>query len=110
LDLFFTRQLLWLVAPIGFTIADDAPRQPKGRSDPRESVLVGRNEPFLSRGQQDHLRNWWLEFKLGAKLPTWDLIVAANDVSSRSSLILVEAKAHSTELNASGKILIRRRT
>jgi hypothetical protein len=53
----FLSTLRDLVAPIGFTIAHDAPRQRKGRSDPRESVLVGRNEPFLSRGQQDHLRN-----------------------------------------------------
>ena len=37
----------WL-RPIGFTVEEHAAYQPKGRHDHRKSVLVGRNEPFLS--------------------------------------------------------------
>jgi len=61
----FLPTLRDFVAEIGFVISDDAEYQPKGRADPRESRLVGRNEPFLSLAQQKLLSNWWLEFTHG---------------------------------------------
>jgi hypothetical protein len=57
----------------------------------------------LSPEQQAKLKGWWLKHKVGAKLPTWDLAVSALDAQKRKSLILVEAKAHATELSAAGK-------
>jgi len=99
----FMPQLLAMVAPIGFTVGEHAARQPKGRHDSRETELVGRNEPFLSPEQQAKLKGWWLKHKVGAKLPTWDLVVSALDAQKRKSRILVEAKAHATELSAAGK-------
>jgi hypothetical protein len=99
----FVLQLLAMVAPIGFTVSEQAARQPKGRHDSRETELVGLNEPFLSPEQQAQLKGWWLKHKVGAKLPTWDLAVSALDAQKRKSLILVEAKAHATELSAAGK-------
>jgi hypothetical protein len=65
--------------------------------------LVGQSEPFLSREQQDQLADWWLVHKRGAKLPTWDLVVAALDKSGRPGLVLIEAKAHASELSEAGK-------
>lgn len=99
----FVPQLLAMVAPIGFTVSEQAARQPKGRHDSRETELVGLNEPFLLPEQQAQLKGWWLKHKVGAKLPTWDLAVSALDARKRKSLILVEAKAHATELSATGK-------
>jgi hypothetical protein len=99
----FVPQLLAMVVPIGFTVSDHSARQPKGCHDSRETELVGRNEPFLSPEQQTELKGWWLKHKVGAKLPTWDLAVAALDAQKCKSLILVEAKAHATELSAAGK-------
>ena len=106
----FFPTLRELVTPIGFAIAENTERQPKGRNDHRESVLVGKKEPFLSRDQQDRLQDWWLVYKDGAKLPTWDLVVAASDASHHPALVLVEAKAHGTELRESGKDRSRRKT
>ncbi|WP_426440088.1 hypothetical protein [Bradyrhizobium genosp. P] len=99
----FIPQLLAMVAPIGFTVSEHPARQPKGRRDPRETELVGRNEPFLSPEQQAELKDWWLKHKVGAKLPTWDLAVSALDAQKCTSLVLIEAKAHATELSAAGK-------
>jgi hypothetical protein len=42
-------------------------------------------------------------------LPTWDLAVSALDAQKRKSLILVEVKAHSTELSAAGKSFSKRK-
>jgi hypothetical protein len=99
----FLPLLRGLVAPIGFTVLDDAAYQPKGRHDHRESVLVGLQDPFLSAKQQAELKDWWLVHKKGFKLPTWDLVVSAFDATKRGALILVEAKAHASELSAAAK-------
>src|ERR1700675_3936725 len=104
----FLPVLREFVAPIGFTIRNDAPWRPKGRKDYRESVLVGRGEPFLSADQQDKLCGWWLVHRRGATLPTWDLVVGASDESGRPALILVEATAHISELSTAGKLTTRR--
>lgn len=106
----FLPELRGFVAPIDFAIADDAEHRPKGRHDHRESALVGRNEPFLTPDQQDTLAGWWVQHRAGAKLPTWDLVVSARDASDRHALILVEAKAYTTELSAAGKPTPRRET
>ena len=100
----FLPTLRELVTPIGFTISESAARQPKGRNDHRESVLVGQKEPFLSKDQQDRLQDWWLVHKEGAKLPTWDLVVAASNSCHQPALVLVEAKAHGTELSELGNL------
>jgi hypothetical protein len=99
----FLPVLRSMVAPIGFTVEDDAQRMPKGRHAPRESELVGRKEPFLSAERQVEIANWWLVHKVGAKMPTWDLAISAFDATGYGALILVEAKAHATELSSSGK-------
>jgi hypothetical protein len=88
----FLALLRTMVAPISFTVGDNAARQPKGRHDSRETELVGRNEPFLSPEQQVKLKDWWLIHKGGAKLPTWDLAVSALDAKKRKGLILIEAR------------------
>jgi len=106
----FLSTIREFVAPVNFEIGDDAARQPKGRNDHRESELCGRKEPFLTRDQQDKLSRWWLVHRRGARLPTWDLVVSASDQSRRPALVLVEAKAHASELSSAGKPQARRHT
>ncbi len=106
----FLPSLRKMVAPTGFTIADDAPRQPRGRKDTRESVLTGSDDPFLSSKQISKLKDWWLVHQNGAKLPTWDLVMSARSASNEPALILVEAKAHASELSEAGKKLPKRKT
>jgi hypothetical protein len=99
-----------MVMPIGFTVTDNAVWQPKGRHDHHETVLVGGGQRFLSRVEEELLVTWWLVHRKGAKLPTWDLVVSALDSHGKKALILVEAKAHATELSSAGKLPARRKT
>ncbi len=99
----FLPALRAFVAPIGFSIPDNAARRPGGRHDHRESTLVGRNDSFLSRDQQQAVTRWWLVHP-ARMIPNWDLVVSAVDASGAKVLILVEAKAHATELDEAGKL------
>jgi hypothetical protein len=105
----FLPTLRGFVETINFVIQDNAARRPRDRNDHRESVLVGRNEPFLSQSQRDELCTWWVVHRRGAKLPTWDLVISASDASGRPALVLIEAKAHAIELSKSGKAWPQRR-
>ncbi len=106
----FIAKVQKFVAPTGFVVKQNALRQPKGRADHRESVLTGSEDTFLTPVLKSELRKWWLAYARGSKLPTWDLVVGAKDASNRPGLILVEAKAHATELSSEGKILSKRDT
>ena len=64
----------------------------------------------MTRDQRDKLCKWWLTHRRGARLPTWDLVVSASNSSGRPALVLVEAKAHATELSSEGKLLVGRLT
>lgn|ERR1022692_1705335 len=71
---------------------------PRGMLAPNE-VELGRTEEFLSNQQRAQLIRWWLAVGLdSATIPNWD-IVSNCTIDGRSGLVLVEAKAHPTELN-----------
>lgn len=99
----FLPQLQQMVTSSGFTVLPDADYQPKGRHASCESVLTGADERFLFAEHQRQLKDWWLVHQQGAKMPTWDLVVTAKDAGGQDGLILVEAKAHATELRIGGK-------
>lgn len=99
----FIPALQQLVATTGFTVPHDGLRQPRGRIDPSESTLTGTGAPFLSASQKAVISEWWLVHSRGSKLPTWDLVARARDGHGQPALILVEAKAHRTELKSDGK-------
>jgi hypothetical protein len=50
------------------------------------------------------LESWWLAHTAGANTPNWD-IAASCTIDGKPSLILVEAKAHVSELSDAGKPL-----
>jgi hypothetical protein len=106
----FLPSVRTMVMPIGFTVADNADWQPKGRQDHHETVLVGGTQRFLARVEEQLLATWWLVHRKGAKLPTWDLAVTALDSQGKKALILVEAKAHAVELSSAGKLHPSRKT
>ena len=74
---------------------------PRGFLDPKESTLE-ENEKLLPPGMCRELTSWWLAEPRGATKPTWDIASTAM-IGERKGIILVEAKAHSTELSDSGK-------
>lgn len=81
--------------------------QPRGICDPREArldVQLADGAILLSteRHRQlgdvpEQLAKWWLVVRRG-KTPTWD-IASTCTISGKNGLLLVEAKAHSEELN-----------
>lgn len=106
----FLTTLNLMLEPTGFAVPLNANWQPKGRMDHRESVLTGSADPFLTPEQSASVKDWWLVYSRGSKLPTWDLVVTCSDSHGKPGLVLVEAKAHSTELSIAGKSVSTRKT
>jgi hypothetical protein len=104
----FHSSLSGMIEPTGFTVPPDAAWQPKGRGNHRESVLTGSEDPFLTADQTAEIKRWWLVHSKGSKLPTWDLVVTCKDRKGTPGLILVEAKAHGSELSTAGKSIAKR--
>lgn len=77
---------------------------PRGPLLPEEPQL-GRSHGFLSEDRGGLIRNFWLaNCSPSARLPTWD-VAATCLIKGKQGLILVEAKAHTQELDDSGKRL-----
>ncbi|MCS6292531.1 MAG: hypothetical protein H8J66_05600 [Nitrospira sp.] len=91
------RRLTALVAPHAVVDPSRHVWAPKGLSDPAEGKL-GDTAPFLSGSQREDISNWWLAVRhAAANTPNWDIISQAT-IGGREGLILVEAKAHDSEL------------
>ena len=88
--------------------------QPHGRpvqrdgswdTTPSDEADLARSNDLLSPDVRRQLRSWWLEVQSRrSRTPIWDL-AATCTVRGRSSLLLVEAKAHAEELSPAGKSL-----
>jgi hypothetical protein len=76
---------------------------PSGHKAPEEARLETFG-PAAIRGLAAwaELRKWWLAHEAGANTPNWDLAVAC-EIESKPGLILVEAKAHESELSIARK-------
>jgi hypothetical protein len=79
---------------------------PTGRVLPTGAGLYGareaRLESFLPPRLGNELRKWWLASPRGANTPNWDL-AAEGSLNGNPALVLIEAKANTKELAASGK-------
>ena len=78
---------------------------PRGYQEPDEArVHTFGREIWPDHSAWRAIEDWWLVHKRGANTPNWDLAFAA-DVSGRPALVLVEGKAHVSELKEDGKSL-----
>jgi hypothetical protein len=75
---------------------------PRGFADPKEAKL-GEAPAFLSSEQRQAVTAWWLAVREHANTPNWDIASTAT-INGIKGLLLVEAKAHGSELRADGKI------
>jgi hypothetical protein len=75
--------------------------QPRGFLEGDEARL-GEAVKFLAPGQREDLTAWWLSVREHANTPNWD-IVSTCRIGGQKGLVLVEAKAHATELHRDGK-------
>ena len=74
---------------------------------PAREVELDKPNELVCREVQLQLRKWWLAVPgrgRGARTPNWD-IASTCRIMNKPGLLLIEAKAHSDELEASGKPL-----
>jgi hypothetical protein len=69
---------------------------PHGFKYPSEANLANIPEKILPKETQELLESWWLS-KDAKKLPNWD-VVCTCEIGGKKGLLLIEAKAHSSEL------------
>ncbi len=92
-----------LVAPYAEVTPQDIWR-PRRFLDPDEARL-GESPEFLPHEIRQELTSWWLRVPERANTPNWDIVSTCRFDGGTPGLILVEAKAHTAELHASGKPL-----
>lgn len=86
---------------------------PKGFSDSKELILTSKlAQPFFDNQFPDpgfkrvRLKvkdEWWLTPKKGGNTPNWDIVSSCKLSDGSKALIIVEAKAHKSELDSAGK-------
>jgi hypothetical protein len=77
----------------------ESPQAP-GRSE-RKNPL-GETLDLLSGEHRRAVTDWWLAVRERANTPNWDIASTA-DIDDSEGLLLVEAKAHGSELKNDGK-------
>jgi hypothetical protein len=98
---FVARRLGELIHPYGVVDASRHIWMPKGFAQPQEAK-IGETDGFLSAEHQEGATSWWLVHRERANTPNWDIACTAT-IDGREGLILVEAKAHCSELHVEGK-------
>jgi hypothetical protein len=100
----FADQLSHLLCPTGAIIQCTDKWMPKGFCDPEEAHIEYFGPEILPEIDWKALHNWWLVYKRGANTPNWDLANTCT-IQGEKGLVLIEAKAHTNELNTDGKRL-----
>lgn len=100
----FAQILTNLSEPSGFIVTENDVWYPQGLSKPDEAILEKKNDLVLDNSQKDDILWWWLDHSDKASTPNWDIVSTAT-YNNKPALILVEAKAHYSEMSKSGKSL-----
>ena len=69
---------------------------------PAAEARIDRDDGFVAPQVRQQLVDWWLVVVPRSNTPHWDVAATCN-IDGRDGLILVEAKAHSSELSGAGK-------
>lgn len=96
----FPAAMTTLLTGTGVQVRSHDTFAPAGSSNPKEATLQG----FVKQARPQTasaLQGWWVT---NGKNPTWDLLSTCS-VNGADGLLLVEAKAHESELHYSGKPL-----
>lgn len=67
----------------------------------RGEARLGEAERLLPAEHRKALIDWWLAVPRGANTPNWDIAATAT-IDGREGLVLIEAKAHRSELSNGG--------
>ncbi len=103
-----------LCRPLQVEITADDEYFPKGFSYPKELILTSRvAKPFFDKHFPslgfEHVKTkvkdeWWLTPRRGGNTPNWDIVSSCTLNNQSKALIIVEAKAHISELDCAGKL------
>lgn len=78
---------------------------PLGLNDPREAELKDFLRQNWNANLGNEITNWWLAVvNANSRTPNWDFVSTCH-INGQKGILLVEAKAHRTELETSGKKL-----
>jgi hypothetical protein len=94
-------RLCQLAAPFAIVDPERDRWMPRGLSNPKEAKL-GEAPSLLSSQQREALSSWWVAARHRANTPNWDIASTAT-IDGVAGLILVEGKAHESELKTEGK-------
>jgi hypothetical protein len=99
----FVTELLGLVRGVEVRINSDSQWMPLSYKEPGEARLeeFGPTWNPLSPTWET-LQDWWLLHRKGANTPNWDIALGC-EILGKPGLVLVEAKAHESELDQRGK-------
>jgi hypothetical protein len=92
----FVGWLNSLVQPLAAVTEEDQ-YMPEGFCRPMEARL-GETPGFLTDALREAVTDWWLAVRQNANTPNWDLVSTCS-IGGNKGLVLIEAKAHATELN-----------
>ena len=91
------NRLTELLEPHG-TVSTNNHWMPAGFADTEEARLDRASKLIPNKANRDKLRDWWLAVPRGANTPNWD-IASTCSIDGKDGLLLVEAKAHTRELD-----------
>ncbi len=74
---------------------------PRSLMEWKEAALIDEGD-FLDNDKRQALSEWWFAVPGNATPPNWD-IASTCTIEGKSGLLLIEAKAHDTELDVNGK-------
>ena len=104
-------RLTGLVGLPNVTVAPNDSWMPRGKpvktkegwnTKPAAEAQIDHDNSFIAPKVQRQLVDWWLEVVPRSSTPYWDVAATCN-IEGRDGLLLVEAKAHSSELSHGGK-------
>lgn len=99
----FPLRMNRMLEPTGARVTDSDVWQPTGWGHPDEAKLhQWGSEVLPDTVDWDRLLSWWLKHSSGANVPNWDW-ASTCEVDGQRGLVLVEAKAHASELKDDGK-------
>lgn len=94
----FTKDLTTLLSSTDTSICLSDHWMPRGFMAPRELKLSHAEANLILPKVRQRITNWWLIHREGANTPNWDLVCTCS-INGTKGLVLVEGKAHESELN-----------
>lgn len=98
----FLASLNDIVGVAGATVTSSDRWMPSGYGNVLEAKLDELDGTWPHAEEREALASWWLAHRKRANTPNWDFLSTAM-IGNMKGLILVEAKAHATELDPKGK-------